>query len=49
MPNNRINNGLAKAAPLCYASFASRLCGALGLQIWYGKEGLGSIHGLCRI
>ena len=27
--NNRINIGLAKAAPLCYAPPASRLCGAL--------------------
>ena len=28
-PNNRINNGLAKAAPLRYAPSASRLCAAL--------------------
>jgi len=27
--NNRINGGLAKAAPLRYASFTIRLCGAL--------------------
>jgi len=27
--NNRINDRLAKAAPLRYAPFASRLCGAL--------------------
>ena len=30
LANNRINDGLAKAAPLRYAAFASRLCGAFG-------------------
>jgi len=30
MANHRINDGLAKAAPLCSAPSATRLCGALG-------------------
>lgn len=32
MANNHINSGLGKAAPLRYATFPSRLCGALGLR-----------------